>query len=224
MGRLPAQSKTSITFAPGFLYENAAALVGLNNERPFNDAAAVGDISSGDDVLGKTRDLAILTAPGDFTFPIGSLKGKFYWDFAWNINGEERYNDIYDLFNPDPEFDRDGAQSFSDQDALAWLVGFELSAGKGKGAWSLFVNYRETGIASVDPNINDSDFALSNLNFRGFKFGGTYGFTDFITFGVTGFITYNLDGDLYGGEATSGSAIARSNAINTVQVDLNWKF
>lgn len=208
-------SKTSITFAPGFLYENAADLVGSTNSVPFEDVAGVS---------GESRDLAIITAPGDVTFPLGPLKGKFYWDFAWNVNGEERYNDIYKLYNPNPAFDRHGAQSFSDQDAIAWLVGLEISAGKGQGAWSLFANYRETGVASVDPNINDSDFALSYLNMRGFKFGGTYNFTDFISVGVTGFVTYNLDGDLYGGQATSGAAIANRNAVNTVQVDLNWRF
>ncbi len=83
----------------------------------------------------------------------------------------------------------------------------------------MFANYRETGIASVDPNLNDSDFALGRLNSRGFKFGATYGFSDAVSLGVTGFVTYNLDDNL-----VDSFGLANRNAVNTVQIDLNFKF
>jgi len=206
-------SKTSVSFAPGFMIGNAGDLSGFNNEKTFSDAAGVS---------GESRELAIITAPGDVTFAIGGLNTRFYWDFAYNVNGEDRYYDIYSL---NQGFDSSGNPvGYSDQDAMAWLLGLEVGQGKGKGAWTVFANYRETGIASVDPNLNDSDFALGRLNTRGFKFGATYGFTDFLTAGVTGFITYNQDDNLFGGQATGGAGLADRNAVNTVQVDLSWKF
>ncbi|HEY5753779.1 MAG TPA: putative porin [Chthoniobacterales bacterium] len=209
-------SKTSVTFAPGFMISNAGVLIGFNNETPFNDV-----LGSDGYYIGASRDLAVITAPGDFTFPLGPLKGKVYWDFAYNVNGEDRFYDVYNFFtsiSPDGEL-----RGYSDKDGIAWLVGLEVGAGKGAGAWTLFANYRETGVASVDPNLNDSDFALGRLNTRGFKFGATYGITDFVSLGVTGFVTWNLDENGFFGPVNS-TAIENRNAVNTVQVDLNWKF
>jgi hypothetical protein len=244
-------SKSSFTFAPGFMIYNAADVGGDGgsraiaavNETPFTGASGRIDedndgiadftfdedgelvVSSGN-VSGETRNLAIITAPGEIKFPLGSLNGRFYWDFAYNTAGEDRYNEVYGFGLLLPE--DNGAdlpvttvaqRSYTDQDAIAWLAGFEIGSGKGQGAWTLFVNYRETGLASVDPNLNDSDFALGKLNTRGFKFGTTYGISDAVSLGVTGFVTYNLDDEL-----ADQFSLANRNAVNTVQVDLNFKF
>ncbi len=107
-------SKTSITFAPGFLIYNAADAgdsIALNNETPFSGASGYVDRNSdgiadftvngfnltvtNGSVSGETRDLAIVTAPGEVKFPIGSLNGRFYWDFAYNTAGSNRYKDVY---------------------------------------------------------------------------------------------------------------------------------
>ena len=117
--------------------------------------------------------------------------------------------------------------SFSDN--LAWLVGLQLGQNKKQGDWSLFGNFRQVGLTSIDPNINDSDWALSNLNMQGFKFGLAYNVTDYAVFAVTGYVTWNLTENLYGGAANSpanltGAGIARANAVNVVQVDLNVQF
>ena len=244
-------SKTSVTFAPGFMIYNAADVGGdgsstaiaANNETPFTGASGRIDanndgiadytrdpktgaitLSSGS-VSGETRDLAIVTAPGEFKFPIGSLNGRFYWDLAYNTRGKARYNDVYGFGLLLPSAVGTGPvavspqRSFGDQDALAWLAGVELGSGKGKGAWTVFVNYRETGLAAVDPNLNDSDFALGKLNTRGFKFGTTYGITDAVSLALTGFVTYNLDDNL-----VDQFGLANRNAVNTLQVDVNFKF
>ena len=117
--------------------------------------------------------------------------------------------------------------SFSDN--LAWLVGIQLGQNKKQGDWSLFGNFRQVGLTSIDPNINDSDWAVSNLNMQGFKFGLAYNLTDFAVFAVTGYITWNLTENLYGGAANTpsnitGAGIARDSTANTVQVDLNMQF
>jgi hypothetical protein len=175
-------------------------------------------------ISGETRQLHILTAPGDISFKLGPVKTKIYWDFAYNFGGRERFYDIYQL--------RDGAFAgapgyhYDTRDGIAWLVGLQFGETKKKGDWMAYVNYRETGIASVDPNLNDSDFALGELNTKGFKASLAYAFSDSVVFNVTGYMAWNLSPNLYGGRATSGSAngIADSNAVNTVQVDLNIKF
>ena len=172
-------------------------------------------------ISGETRQLHILTAPGDISFKIGSLKSKVYWDFAYNIGAHERFDDIYQLSN-NGTFGTNA--TYKTRDGIAWLVGFQLGETKKKGDWQLNFNYRETGIASVDPNLNDSDFALGELNTRGFKLGLAYAFSDAVVLNVTGMMAWNIDKDLSGGRATNAPAIADSNSVNVLQVDLNVKF
>jgi hypothetical protein len=175
-------------------------------------------------ISGETRQLHILTAPGDISFKLGGLKTKVYWDFAYNLSGKERYEDIYQLRS----FQRD----YSSRDSLAWLVGLQLGELKKKGDWQAYLNYRETGIASVDPNLNDGDFALGELNMRGFKLGLAYALSDAVVFSVTGYMAWNMDKDLIGGRATNAAqaaplvapGIAESNSVNVVQVDVAVKF
>ena len=40
----------------------------------------------------------------------------------------------------------------------------------------LRAEYRQVGLGSVDPNLNDSDWNFSRLGFRGIKVAGSYGF------------------------------------------------
>ncbi len=173
-------------------------------------------------VTGETRKLSILTAPGDISFKIGSLKAKVYWDFAYNLEGEGRYNDIYQLRTGNPA--TDAFRDYKTRDGIAWLAGVQLGETKKKGDWTLLLNYRESGIASVDPNLNDSDFALSELNTRGFKLSLGYQLADNVVFTLTGMMAWNLDQKLSGGRATNAPAIAQDNTINVIQADLSIKF
>ncbi|MEP6671521.1 MAG: putative porin [Chthoniobacter sp.] len=168
-------------------------------------------------VNGETRALHILTAPGDISFKIGGLKSKLYWDFAYNVSGRNRFDNVYQL----KDF---GSRPYKARDSIAWLVGFQLGETKKKGDWVAYLNYRETGIASVDPNLNDDDSAQSALNMRGFKLGIGYAITDFVVINATGYMFWNLDQGLSGGRATSVGGIAPYNTSNTVQLDFNIKF
>ena len=175
-------------------------------------------------VSGETRQLHILAAPGDVSFKLGGLKSKLYWDVAYNFGGRERYEDIYQLAGTD--------NGYSSRDALAWLVGVQVGEVKKKGDWAAYLNYRETGIASIDPNLNDSNFGLSELNTRGFKLSLAYQLADAVVLSVTGYVAWNLDHNLVGGRATnnaqttpsSPNGIADANAANVLQVDLSIKF
>ena len=77
---------------------------------------------------------------------------------------------------------------------------------------------------SVDPNLNDSDFALSYLNVQGVKIGVAYNFTDSFVGAVTYYRAWDLRHDLTGGEATGGAQLANARAVDVLQVDLNLKF
>ena len=168
-------------------------------------------------ITGETRALHILTAPGDISFKLGGLKSKLYWDFAYNVSGRDRFDNVYQLKDY-------GSRDFKARDAISWLVGFQLGETKKKGDWQAYLNYREVGIAATDPNLNDSDFALGATNVRGFKLGLAYALTDFVVINATGYVIWNLDKDLYGGRATSAGGIAPYNATNEVQIDVNIKF
>ena len=219
-----------LTVAPGWLTYINGSLSGLSNANSFNDNGTVS---------GATRNLNILLLPGDVSFKVGGVKAKFFWDFAYNIEGRKRTNDIYDLFTlgalgDDAEAevdDVDGTVDIDDkdfqhslQDDFAYHVGVQLGENKKKGDYSLLSSWRQTGIGAVDPNLNDSDFAGAELNTRGVRTSLAYNFTDFLVGAVTYGYAWNLRDDLAGGEATGGNAIADANAFHLFQVDFNLKF
>ncbi|MDB6149744.1 MAG: hypothetical protein JWQ44_1192 [Chthoniobacter sp.] len=212
---------TKLTIAPGWLVNTSGTLSDVNNANSFNDNA---------NVSGASRNLSLLLLPGDIGFNVGPVKARLFWDLAYNVEGRKRSEDIYNLVSlrapgddrvTDPD---DFDKKHRNRDDIAWLVGVQLGENKKKGNWSLLASYRETGIAGVDPNLNESDFAQSELNTRGIRFGASYNLTDFAVASVTYGWAWNLREDLVGGEATGGNAIADSNDVQVLQVDLNVKF
>jgi hypothetical protein len=142
------------TIAPAWLVENAGALSSVANNVSFVDSAAVS---------GASRKFNSLLLPGDISFQLAGVKTKIYWDAAYNFEGAGRYNDIYAL---DKVLNANGhpINTHSAHDSLAWLAGIQLGQNAKAGDLSLVANWRQTGIASVDPNLNESDFALGYDN------------------------------------------------------------
>ncbi len=210
VGSYQFENDVKVTFAPGFMTYTAADLTaspGINNETSFY----------------STRNLAIITAPGDVAFNLGGFKTKVYWDLAYNLQGSKRAHDVYRMDGSwDAASGRPTSQT-STIDNLAWLAGVKVGDNKKKGDWSAMLDYRQTGLAAVDPNLNDSDFALGQLNTHGIKAGVAYNLTDSAIAAVSFLQAWGLR-DLYGGEATSGSAIANTRSAQIIQVDLNLKF
>jgi hypothetical protein len=168
-------------------------------------------------VAAEDADLHILTAPGDISFTLAGVKTKLYWDFAYNVSGQDRYNNVYEM--------RDyGHEQYKARDSFAWLVGLEIGQIAKRGDWLAFVNYRQTGMSSVDPNLNDSDVAGSALNMQGFKFSLAYALTDSVVFQATEYLYHVLDGNIYGGRATSPGGIAPYRSYNETTLELNVKF
>lgn len=184
----------SFIIAPGLMFYNDSVLDGLDNENPFN---------------GSTDGLAVVTLPGEVNW--ANVKGpgtafKLYWDLAYNLEAQRRVQRIYGIPNVA-------------KDPTAWLVGFGYSYGTGKvqGDYSVKLDYRSVGIGSVDPNLNDSDFAFGKLNMEGFKLATSYNLTDWANFNVTYF--YATDK-----RPTLSNAIANLDHAQILQVDLVVKF
>ena len=216
-----------LTFAPAYLRYNAAQVNFVWNQQGFAQLIN----GTGTDGLppgwGETRDLSILQGPGDFAFTLCGWKCKVLWDVAFNTSGAKRINDIY-VF---PVRDRAGnilrfdpVDSHTKKDNVAWLVGLQIGDNVKKGDWAFYVNYRQVGLASVDPNLNDSDWAQSRLNMRGWKAALGYNFTDAVIGQITGSTADNLRPDLIGGQTTNGAHLADANSVQVLQVDLNVKF
>jgi polyhydroxyalkanoate synthesis regulator phasin len=108
-------------------------------------------------------------------------------------------------------------------DDFAWLVGIKIGDNKKACDWSIYADYRQVGVASVDPEVGPSDPMNGRLNFQGFGMGVLYNVTDYFLLSVSGRIDWNLK-NLYGGQLTRGSGIADYNSWNYVRVDAIMKF
>lgn len=215
------------TLAPAYLCYNSAQVNTVWNQQGFAqviNGTATDSLPAG---WGETRDLSILQLPGDLSFKLCGCKIKLLWDAAYNTAGGKRVNDIY-VF---PVRDRSGnivgfdhVRTHSQKDNLAWLIGIQIGENVKKGDWAVYVNYRQVGLGSIDPNLNDSDWGQSRLNLAGWKAGIAYSFSDAVVLQLTGNTADNLRNDLIGGQATNGARLADANSVQVYQVDLNVKF
>ncbi len=121
----------------------------LPNSAPFNSA-------------NSSRNLSIGTFNGDVKLGLGKLKLKVYGQAAYNFQGGQRDSQEYGqpVLNDDTT------------DKLAFATGLTIGSDykiKKKGDFVLLAEYRQVGLGSVDPNLNDSDWNFSRLGFRGIK-------------------------------------------------------
>jgi hypothetical protein len=223
----------SLTVAPGFYTENAARLSGLLKTVRFSDTAGYTEGDAINRYLGETRDLNVLLFPGDFQFKLGGFPIKIFWDFAYNVTGDKRFEEILSFADQFPLVGNDGLPANAGfDDKVAWNAGIQIGNPKKKGDWSILAAYRRVGIAATDPNISDSNFAQGFLNSQGIQTSLVYLFTDFVWLDVTAYCSWNLNDDLQGGAATGVTvdgdtivpAIARDNSDKVIQVNLLYKF
>lgn len=174
-----------------------------------------------DNVLGSVRDLSIVTAPGEFGFPLFGEKAAFIWDFAYNFKGDDRAKNVYGI-----------PTGAGFRDSSAYLVGLKIGKAKKAGTWEFGANWRQVGFASLNPNQVDSDWNLGLLNAKGIETKVAYAITDYITFGITYMYSWNLDKTLEikdpsgpdpGVDGLEGR-VTGGNTTSVLQVDLNWKF
>ena len=162
-----------------------------------------------------TDDLYVAMFNGDVKFPAGPLKGKVYWDFAYNTTGTERAHHIYDY------------QEGSFQDSTTWLAGIQLGELKRKGDFYVSADYRQYGIASIDPNLNDPNFAVSRLNTQGFRVNVGYNVTSFMKLEAFYYGAWNLEKNIHNvvsDARVTPSGFADANAAQNFIVQLNTSF
>ncbi len=163
-----------------------------------------------------TRDMAVAMFDGDVKFPVGPFKGKFYWDFAYNIEGSTRAHNVYNVQTPG-----------GFRDSNMWLAGIQIGELKRKGDWYVSADYRQYGLASIDPNLNDPNFALSRLNTQGFRVNLGYNFTDWLKGEVWYYGAWNLDKNVHllsTGAANANNALYDANAAQNLIVQLTASF
>lgn len=187
---------TKLVAAPGYMAYTTSNLSGLTNETPFN---------------GDTIGLSLATFAGELEF--ANLGGqansvKLYWDSSYNFEAGTRVHKVYGL-----------SSATWNKDPLAYLVGVGYNHGSGKlqGDWGVKLDYRRVGVGSVDPNLNDSDFAFGNLNQSGYKLGASYNVADFCSLNVTYFMTSDI-------RETLKHGVANLDKSSILQVDLVTKF
>jgi hypothetical protein len=175
-----------------------------------NGATAVAGSVGNNSALGffgphAADDLQIFTAPGEFDWKMWDIPFKTYWDFAYNVDGKDRVQNVYfgnnGFFTGTPTA---GALATQNQnkalgDNIAWLAGLQVGQNKKKGDWSIKGDFRQVGLGAVDPNINDSDWGDSFLNQQGIKLSSTYNFTDFLTGTVSYYDTWAYKNSLLNG-------------------------
>lgn len=206
----------TITAAPGFLFypgNGGAGSTTVVNPAPGGAGAGGGTLlnTAAFNSAAATRNLDLGTFSGDVKISLGALKVKLYGDAVYNFRGGSRDAQQYGLPNNDGITDK-----------VAFATGITVGSDftiKKKGDYLVLAEYRQVGVGSEDPNINDSDFNLSRLGFRGVKGSVSYGFYPWLIGTVTGFFATNL-----GAEKDVNIGVANANASQTIQVDLTAKF
>jgi hypothetical protein len=193
-----------VTVAPGFLAYNNESTSGAANSAAYTTGT------------NGSQGFQLLLLPGDYSTKIAGIKTKFLWDFSYNVDGETR-SKVYGL-KQEGTAGATPANQRSSKDDYAWLVGAALGETKKKGDVSFLANYRQVGITSVDPNLNDSDFGSSYLNIRGFKVGAGYSLSNAVVLNVAYQNAFNL------GHQLSTPATLNVNNVQIIQADVTVKF
>lgn len=145
----------------------------LLNTAPFNDQ-------------NSTRDLYVGLLGTEVNFPIGPINNvKIFGDFSYNFKGGRRATHDYNI------------QEDAFGDKISWVAGILIGELKKKGDFYLTGNYAQVGIGSIDPNLNDPNFAFSRLNTQGFRLAAGYNFYSWLKGEVIYYNNWNLRSNLH---------------------------
>ncbi len=146
-------------------------------------------------------NLALFTLPVEANFKFAGLAVKPYAEFGYNFLGSDRAKKTYGI----------RATDFSDNAAL--VVGMRFGNLAKKGDWTVAADYRHMGLNAADPNLNDPNWGLSQLNFRGVKISAGYRFTNWLTGNVNYYAGYNIRSNLRSSVVTTGTVALPINQI-----------
>lgn len=234
-------NKLSLSVAPGFFFYaehggtnsalalnpsagNAGQPAGAGNGQ--GQAANVLQNADAFNAPNATRDIAIGTLNTDVKFDLGKFKVKVYGQAAYNFVGGRRianeYASAYIPVASSPAGYLTARGLDGIQDKLAFSTGFTFGSDyqiKKKGDYVFLAEYRQVGLGSVDPNLNDSDWNYSRLGFRGIKGAFSYAFQPWLIGSFTYFGANNL-----GSEKNLNIGVGNYNASHLFEIDLTAKF
>jgi Putative porin len=186
-------------------------------------------------------NLLILEVPAEFDFkihntPLGTLQGRVFGDFAYNLKGDDRATAAYDA-NPGafpgvggPVYGQNKAYQVgigigSDGPLYGPTQGLVYGTTAKKNAWEARFYWQHIEQYALDVNLIDSDFFEGRANLQGVYSAFAYSFTD----AIIGTVRYGYASKINSSLDTGGSNldIPGLNPINNyqlVQMDLTWRF
>ena len=202
-------------------------------------------VPGGSQVVGYNQeginDLLILEVPAEFNYkiknsPLGPLNARFFGDFAYNIQGDDRARAAFNAAAAGAFAPGVTAQTGNN---LAYQVGFGIgsdgtygptqglvygSMAKAK-TWEARAYWQHVEQYALDVNLLDSDFFEGRANLQGIYTAFAYSFTDAIIttirYGYANRINDNLG---TGGNNLDLPGLNPIKYYNLVQMDVTWKF
>jgi len=210
-------AKAALTF---YTYTNDNVL-GNGGAGAFTPAAGNGT-ALGTNPL-ATNDLTIIEIPAEINFGIGNnLSMKVFGDYAYNIDGDDRYQAALDN---SAGATRAAIESAGNDDK-AWLLGVGVAHKQDKkpkqGDWSANLWYQDVGVYALDPNTPDSDFFDSRVNIKGVVLKSEYNLRDnvFVNFAAGHGSRKNDDISAVG----AGDISLNLDKFSLYQLDITYKF
>ncbi len=150
----------------------------------------------------SSKNLYVGLLGTEVNFPVGPINNvKFFGDLAYNFTGGARAVDTYNIREDDF------------QDKISWVAGVLIGELKKKGDFYLSANYAQVGIGSIDPNLNDPNFAQSRLNSQGFRLAAGYNFTAWLKGEIIYYNNWNLRSNLHRANDGSRLNVAKGTGV-----------
>ena len=126
------------------------------------------------------NDLEVIEIPLEFRFPVSSLSGLVYGNFAKNTKGSDRATaaGFSDYGNQDKAY-QIGLSLGSQNTPQGAASGLTYGSSAKKGQWETRVYYQRIDQFALDPNMIDSDF-FERTNIEGWFFAAAYSPADAI--------------------------------------------
>ncbi|HKB82833.1 MAG TPA: putative porin [Burkholderiales bacterium] len=171
------------------------------------------------------RNLQIVEIPMELRFPVASLSGAVFGEYAWNIDGKKRA-----ALSATPQFDGDnkammiGLSLASSGVPQSLNQGPTLGSSAKKGTWEVRTYYQRIEQFALDQNMIDSDF-FERTNIAGYFVAGAYspanGIITTLRYGNAKRLNDNMG---TGGFNDDSSNVATINKYQLIQADLTLRF
>ena len=188
------------------------------------------------------NDLLVLEIPAEFDFkiretPSGTLQGRIFGDFAYNLDGADRARAAWNAGGPGafpgvngPETDQVKAYQVGIGIGSAGPVygptqGLVYGSTSKKNTWEARFYWQHIEQYALDVNLIDSDFFEGRANLQGFYSAFAYSFTDAIIGTIrAGYANQIQDNLGTGGNNLDIPGINPIKNYHILQLDLTWRF